>query len=104
MNSGLEISRRHRARGLQKDCNGQTEDRARSASQRKRMELGSRGLRCGMGAAPAHYEEEAASTPRLDRSYSTSPSRIGGSIRSLQRAPNSARARKLSSLQSAVIF
>lgn len=106
MDSGAEISRRRRDRALQRDASGQMEDRARSASQRKRMELGSRGLRCGMGATPAKYEDDNASTPGggIQRSYSTSPSPVGGSFRSLHRAPHSARARKLSSLQSTVIF
>lgn len=103
MESGAELARRRRDCALHRDASGQMDDRPRSASQRKRMQLTSRGLRVGMGASPADYEE-AASTPGRGRSFSTSPSPVGGSFRSFQRAPVSARARKLSSLQSTVIF
>mmetsp|Transcript_60867 Transcript_60867/g.162942 ORF Transcript_60867/g.162942 Transcript_60867/m.162942 type:complete len:446 (-) Transcript_60867:96-1433(-) len=103
MDSSSEIARRSREHAQQE---GDRQARDRSASERKRVELGSGQLRLGTGAQPEpHDAARHAATPspsqRTRRSLTDSPLATR-SYRSMR--PESARARKQLSLMGSGIF
>jgi len=106
MDSGSEIARRCRERSRQE---GDRPARDRSASERKRVELGSGQLRLGTGASLEPHDtprpgraSRTAGPPTSQTQRSLTDSPLARNFRNLR--PDSARARKQLSLMSSGIF
>lgn len=106
MELGAEIARRHHDRMTKGD--EESNSRARSASERKRQEMGSRNMGLRMGLTPTNHQD--VGSPRVDfgnsKAACASPRKNPADAYRNLRANYSdlARSRKLSSLQSTGIF